>query len=686
MFDTAVRTLRRFSRTVSGGQAIHIFRRLVARADRARDDRQYFAAALLYDEALQMRPRNAAIHIQCGHMFKEAGDFANAELHYRTASRLTPDDPDLALQQGHFFKLAGRLDACEAAYRRAIALKPGWTEPQHELAELNRKVAAPDAGEAWNAESAGLDPDLLVPELFPRQADTPPATRVDGVHVRRLGARRERSRWGTMNTLRGVEAIRGFCVSKLPITHIAILLQDEEIYRGALEAHGLDGGASGQRKYVFNVWLDFSSNAPGLRRVTLRFIGTAGEVLRHVEHLVVAPALTEAALSGCDGVVELAAGDGRTPEAQIAARPSIVRRAKRQLLPHEIRTVLVMRTDQLGDLVTSIPAIRRLREILPHARIVGLLTSANVDLARTLPLFDEIIVADFPDVESERRRVMDARGQEALRLQLAPYAFDIALDLAESAVSRPLLLLAGARFLYGFHDREWPWLDGGFDGSTHDPRNNLEMAAQSTKIMAFIERLGASLNSRAEIIRRPELSRSALARYGLQARDRYAVLHTGARIKFSQWPHYDNLAALILARTTLQIVLMTDDPSLRDRLPAKLLASEKFTLIDTRLTFDDFDALLSFCTVFVGNDSGPKHLASLRGVPVVSVHSSRINWNEWGQEMTGLIVSRKLPCAGCTIFHDTDECGKGFACIKHISVEDVFGAVATLLDEGAPHE
>jgi ADP-heptose:LPS heptosyltransferase len=657
-------------RALGSGARVRMARRLIARADQAREDRWYQAAALLYEEALRLRPRNAAIHIQCGHMFKEAGHLDAAEAHYAAARRLAPEDPDLALQLGHFFKVAGRLEDSEAAYQRALALQPGWNEPLRELAALRRRGAPPPADKAWDDAP---DLDGLVPELFPRGADMAPTPRADGVYIRRLGARRERSRWGMMPTLRGLEAIRGFCLSGEPVQELRILLQDQEIYRGAPETSEI-GCPAGQAKYVFNVWFDFSAFAPGLRAVTVRFMGAAGELHRHGEHVVIAPALAEAAFPDSDGVVELAPGDARGPEAQIAARPSMIRPARRRVLPQPVRNVLVMRTDQLGDLITSIPAIRRLRALFPQARLVGLLTAANADMAATLPLFDDIIVVDFPDVEAERRRVMDARGQAALRARLAPYAFDIALDLAESAVSRPLLLLTGARFLYGFHHRDWPWLTGGFEAGTHDARNGLEIAAQSSKVLAFVERLGAYLASPADIIRRPDVSRGALSRYGIGAQDRYAVLHTGARIKFSQWPYYGELAGLILAGTALHVVLMTDDPALRDRLPAAVRKSGRFHLIDRHLPFDDFDALLSFCAVFVGNDSGPKHLAALRGVPVVSIHSARINWNEWGQELTGVIVSRKLPCAGCTIFHDAEECGKGFACVRDIRVEEVFGA------------
>ena len=137
--------------------------------------------------------------------------------------------------------------------------------------------------------------------------------------------------------------------------------------------------------------------------------------------------------------------------------------------------------------------------------------------------------------------------------------------------------------------------------------------------------------------------------------------------------------ALLLQRTELKVVVLDGGGAWEDGAPHLPLPPDRFLRMGGTLPFDQFDALLSFCAVFVGNDSGPKHLASLRGANVVSIHSSRINWNEWGQEMTGTIISRKLPCAGCAIFHDSEECGKGFACITLITPDEVYAAIAALL-------
>jgi ADP-heptose:LPS heptosyltransferase len=166
-----------------------------------------------------------------------------------------------------------------------------------------------------------------------------------------------------------------------------------------------------------------------------------------------------------------------------------------------------------------------------------------------------------------------------------------------------------------------------------------------------------------------------LVPYGLAASDRFAVLHTGARLKFSRWPYYHKLASMIFERTDLKVVMMTDEPLQPAELPLALTTSNRFQILDKRLPFDDFDALLSFCTVFVGNDSGPSHLASLRGANVINIYLNRHNWNEWGHENSGYIITRRVPCAGCNLHHDPEECGKDFACIVNITPEEVFRTV-----------
>jgi ADP-heptose:LPS heptosyltransferase len=669
---------------------------LVSRADAARDDKRYQTAAALYEEAVQLDPGRADIQIQCGHMFKESGALETAEGHYLAALRLTPDDSDLSLQLGHFYKVSGRLHEAQKAYEAALRLQPGWDLPERELEGLRsagwRGVPSPPvdgfdpgAGDGDRAPS-GLDGAVvsrLAPGLARRRPDDLLHSHGNQIDVRQLG-RREVGYWGLRRTLRGVEAVRGFCISETPILEVQVLLNGLTIYRGPTTGGftlSFEIEKERFKKYVFNVWLDFSPFARGRQVLKLRFFGHSGECQSFRDDVIIEEPISAAAYPYSNALVTIDPHDRRSLEEQVRSHPSMVAPARRALFPDGVRNVLVMRTDQLGDLVASVPALKRLRSIVPEANIVGLLTEANAGLARTLGLFDEVIVVDFPDDQLERRRVMSLESQETLRRTLEPYGFDIAVDLAQANVSRDLLQLAGAKILCGAGGGDWPWLSAEINFSTRDRWNNLDITPHSRRILAMIEGLGAMLNNDAHIIRRDDLSRAILEPYGIDATDRFVVLHTGARIAFSRWPHAATLASMLIERTGVKVVMMSDDPSARSALPETLLSNERFLYLDRRLTFDEFDAFLSFATVVVGNDSGPKHLAALRGANVVTLFTARHNWQEWGQESVGTIISRRVPCAGCTIMHDDEECGKGFTCIVDIRPEEVFAAMMAYIEQ-----
>lgn len=668
-----------------------IAREFIGRANERRDQGRFLEAAALYVEALRFLPHRADLNVQAGHMFKEGGDLANAELHYREAERMMPEDADLSLQLGHFFKVAGRREEAVVAYQRALTLRPTWTEVRQ---ELNRLGALADAAVAQleplatdtEAEAAALSASLgfmVQRDLLPRPAAELFHAHSEGIELRRLG-RAERTSWGTKRVIRGVEAIRGFCISPTPLLEVLILVNGVARHRGAL-----DGGYEIKReklrpelqKYIFNAWIDFSSDLPGLYDVDIRITDARNRRYTRHEQIVIQPALTEAEYPQLDGVVELGAADDRSVEEQINQRPSQIRSARRALLPEAPRTILVQRIDQLGDMVVSVPALRRLRSLFPDARIVGLVSKANQDLASDLGFFDEVLVTEFPEDWDQRRRIMPLERQRELVDMFKPYKFDMAIDMSENGWARRVLMLSGAPFLYGFRaGDDVPGLSLDLEGNTHDRWNGYEVVPHTNKMLGMMEWLGAMARSEPNVVRRTRASDEPLAALGLRPSRRYAVVHDGARLLFSRWPYFNTLAEMILRETDLDVVMLRDDQSKGAGLSPVLEASDRFLLMPPRLSYDGFDALLANTAVFVGNDSGPKHLASLRGAEVVSIHMARTNWNEWGQESSGYIVSRKVPCAGCMIHYDAEECGAGFVCLRNITPEEVMVAIKAVLD------
>ena len=63
--------------------------------------------------------------------------------------------------------------------------------------------------------------------------------------------------------------------------------------------------------------------------------------------------------------------------------------------------------------------------------------------------------------------------------------------------------------------------------------------------------------------------------------------------------------------------------------------------------------------------------------------SARIGATEWKSEIGGVCLYRRMPCAGCGAIpiYRQDECTYDIACVKDISVDEVYEQVARLVDE-----
>jgi GT2 family glycosyltransferase len=127
----------------------------------------------------------------------------------------------------------------------------------------------------------------------------------------------------------------------------------------------------------------------------------------------------------------------------------------------EIKRILVVKVDHIGDFVTAMPAIRRLKEIFPAASIHVLASRAARAFAETEDCIDEFIEFEFFHAVSGLgpKDISEAEYSD-LRAKLTPYRFDIAVDLRKHLDTRDVLRYTPARFLAGYdYMGQYPYLD-----------------------------------------------------------------------------------------------------------------------------------------------------------------------------------------------------------------------------------
>ncbi|CAB3782104.1 glycosyltransferase family 9 protein [Pararobbsia alpina] len=658
---------------------------LTRRALIAKDQGSFLAAAELFEQVISLGGGNLGLSLISGHMYKEGRDFAKAERHYLDALRQASDNAEVLLQLGHFYKITGRYIEAEKYYEQVRAILPDWDEARMELdrlrnsteLKLERERIMP--GNDIDAQVNGLISEDMLPKTREQLYN---AHREEFVITR--GGNHQRTRWGIGATVRGVDSLRGFIISATPLLVLEIFLDGELVHKGELRVAPLrrERENSQLRKYVYNAWIDFSKFPYGEYELVYRASNIRGDAREGIEWrreriIVAEPIGTEHCKSSPASVPPLEPNPTLSVVEQVNALPSLVFKPSPRSYPGQLKNVAVLRADQLGDMVVSVPALRRLREILPTSRIVGLVSPANAALARTLNVFDELILLDFPDNVEQRDRIVERAGQEALIAQLKPYKFDLAIDFSVAGPSHKLLPMTGAPMTLGFRRGGDKSMD--LVAEARGPKGGEVIIRHSSWVQLIVEALALWLDSGAKPVRRTDLSKSMITPYGLAEDDEYVFLHSGSRLAFIRWPHYPELACRVLSLGK-KVLYMAEDQSHRELLPQDALESGQLVYLAQKLPFEHFDALLSYSAAFVGNDSGPKHLASLRGVKAVSLHPARADWREWGQEFTGVIIGRQVPCAGCQLYFDPEECAQGVPCINNISVDEVFRELRELLD------
>jgi ADP-heptose:LPS heptosyltransferase len=283
-----------------------------------------------------------------------------------------------------------------------------------------------------------------------------------------------------------------------------------------------------------------------------------------------------------------------------------------QLVLPEVDRIAVLRGGALGDLVMALPAMAALRTAYPRASLTLLGTAQHARLlaGRRRPV-DDVLVLPTGDRGAFMER---ARGR----------GFDLAIQLhGGGRWSNEFLLGIGARCTVGSRtpDAAAPQRWVPFRYYQHETLRALEVVSL---VGASTTHLAPELTVLAE-----ELVVADRALHGLP-RPVLAV-HPGATDPRRRWPadRFAEVAAAAAGTGAGVVVVGGPDPVDREladavvgrtrrRLPARRRAD--VCSLAGRLDEPALLGVLARCSVLVGNDSGPRHLAAAVGTPTVSVY------------------------------------------------------------------
>lgn len=322
---------------------------------------------------------------------------------------------------------------------------------------------------------------------------------------------------------------------------------------------------------------------------------------------------------------------------------------------NDLRNILFLRHDRVGDMVLSTPVFKALKRSFPAARLTVLASEANKAIIENNPNVDEIIV-----YEGIRSFMWNSRSM----------AYDLAVDLffAYDFKQAFMTYISGAKYRAGFEisGRE---LFFNVKGPALMPVKNM-----AEHMLDLAGAVGANKEGcEPEIFlsnrETAEADRLISAR-GLEESIKIAV-HPGAHYPSQRWPaeKFGEVIKAIYDEYGVKVLFFSarGEEHLTEQVCG---AAEGKAEVFSGLGLRQFIAVLSRCDLLICNNSGPLHIASALKIPTISVMgpSAYPLWLPHGRNH--IVIRKDVPCISC----GRAEC-EDHSCMKRITVEEVMEAV-----------
>lgn len=358
-------------------------------------------------------------------------------------------------------------------------------------------------------------------------------------------------------------------------------------------------------------------------------------------------------------------------------------RPRLPLRADDLRRVLVVRLDLLGDAVFSVPAIEALAEAFPRARVDVLALPYAEPVVRRLEAVGRVYALD---VNRLRRPSGWRELGRLLRLVwlLRRQRYDLAVGLSR-LMGGVFAVLSGARWRIGYRaETYWgcynlPVAGRRYDRGQHEVDHCLDL----------VRALGVSV-----VDRRPHLL-GGRARNGrgpgpspLPARRPYAVLVPGASNgSAKRWPpvYWSALGDRLASERGLEVVIAGSaaERPLAERVAAAMVGSADNRAAGTSI--DELATLLGGAEIVIAGDTGPLHLAAALGVPVIGIYGPTDPANTGPLADRATVLRLGLACSPCYDLRSPADCklpDRSAACMWGVGPDRVFEAVSELLDSG----
>lgn len=351
---------------------------------------------------------------------------------------------------------------------------------------------------------------------------------------------------------------------------------------------------------------------------------------------------------------------------------------KRKLEADRIKRVVVRGTNWVGDAVMTIPALRELRRVLPHAHITLATRSWAEGLFAEADFIDDLLLYDRRP-RDPRAVVRQMRAWRARRFDLAVLfqnAFEAALIAAVARVPYRLGYATDGRRALLTHPLALP----AWRGERHEVFYYLNIIAE----------LEQQLDGASEVMQREPVfdlkvsaarqdeARELLASAGAQSDLPLVALCPGStNSRAKRWPagRFAALADKLIDESEANVALIGSPDEMDVSREVATLMRHQPIMLTGRTNLAQAVAVLSLTDVLITNDTGPAHIAAALNRPTLVIFGPTDPATTRPFSGVAEIIRRPPDCAPCML----RDCPIDHRCMTAITPDEVFTRASSLL-------
>jgi len=348
----------------------------------------------------------------------------------------------------------------------------------------------------------------------------------------------------------------------------------------------------------------------------------------------------------------------------------------------EARRVLLIRLDNLGDVLVTTPAMHAVRQSLPAAELTLLASSVGAQVGQLNPDLDDVIIYDAPWMDPWSRLPQEPEREQVMIARLAERRFDGAIIF--TSYHQSALPAAYLCYLAGIPLRAAASIDGPGSLLTTRHKHPERMMHEVERGLDLVGALGMTTNETDLVLRVPDDARNELsnllAARPVDPRKPLVVVHPGCSMpaRTYPWEMYADVADELIERLDVSVILTGAEAEreLVERVQARM--TRPAVAVAGDLSFPAFCGLIETADLTITNNTGPMHISAAVKTPVIALFALTNPPEQWGPwHVRQRQLYHDVPCRICY----QRICPYGHECLRLISPSMVVEAAAEMLAE-----